>query len=69
MLTELWVDRTDYRRTRVVRGDYPEPGAGEILVAIDKFAMTANNVTYAGQSEDRGRRLPTLSLSQRESAR
>jgi len=42
MLTELWVDRTDYRHTRVVRGDVPEPGAGEILVAIDKFAMTAN---------------------------
>ena len=51
MLTELWVDRTDYRRTRVVRGDLAEPGAGEILVAIDKFAMTANNVTYAASGD------------------
>ena len=51
MLTELWVDRTDYRHTRVVRGDVPEPGAGEILVAIDKFAMTANNVTYAASGD------------------
>ena len=51
MLTELWVDRTDYRHTRVVRGDLPEPGAGEILVAIDKFAMTANNVTYAASGD------------------
>ena len=45
MLTELWVDRTDYRRTQIVRSDIPEPGANEILAAIDKFAMTAKNVT------------------------
>ncbi len=47
MLKEIWVDRTDYHHTRVVEGDLPTPGEGEILVAIDKFAMTANNVTYA----------------------
>ena len=47
MLTELWVDRTDYRHTQVMRGNIPQPGDGQILVAIDKFAMTANNVTYA----------------------
>ena len=51
MLTELWVDRTNYRRTQVVSGDIPEPGANEILVAIDKFAMTANNVTYAASGD------------------
>ena len=51
MLTEMWVDRTDYRHTRVVRGDLPTPGEGEILVAIDKFAMTANNVTYAASGD------------------
>ena len=51
MLTEFWVDRTDYRHTRVVRGDIPQPAAGEILVAIDKFAMTANNVTYAASGD------------------
>ena len=47
MLKEMWVDRTDYHHTRVVDGDLPTPGEGEILVAINKFAMTANNVTYA----------------------
>ena len=51
MLTELWVDRTDYRHTQVERGDIPQPGEGEILVAIDKFAMTANNVTYAASGD------------------
>ena len=47
MLKEMWVDRTDYHHTRVVDGDLPTPGEGEILVAIDKFAMTANNVTLS----------------------
>ena len=51
MLTELWVDRSDYRHTQVVRGEIPQPGEGEILVAIDKFAMTANNVTYAASGD------------------
>jgi hypothetical protein len=51
MLTEMWVDRTDYHHTRVVQGDMPTPGEGEILVAINKFAMTANNVTYAASGD------------------
>ncbi|HCL93665.1 MAG TPA: DUF2855 domain-containing protein, partial [Gammaproteobacteria bacterium] len=51
MLTEMWVDRTDYQHTRVVQSDLPTPGEGEILVAIDKFAMTANNVTYAASGD------------------
>ncbi len=51
MLTEMWVDRTDYHHTRVVESDLPVPIEGEILVAIDKFAMTANNVTYAASGD------------------
>ena len=51
MLTELWVDRTHYRHTKVQQGDIPAPGDGEILIAIDKFAMTANNVTYAASGD------------------
>lgn len=51
LLTELWVDRTHYRHTKVQQGDIPAPGDGEILIAIDKFAMTANNVTYAASGD------------------
>ena len=51
MLKEMWVDRTDYHHTKVVDADLPTPGEGEILVAIDKFAMTANNVTYAASGD------------------
>ena len=45
--TELWVDRADPRRTRVVTRPLPAPGQGEVLVAIDKFGLTSNNVSYA----------------------
>jgi hypothetical protein len=51
LLTELWIDRTRYRYTKVQQGDIPAPGDGEILIAIDKFAMTANNVTYAASGD------------------
>ncbi|MFT5032400.1 MAG: hypothetical protein ACI89D_001303 [Bermanella sp.] len=46
-VTELWVDRTDYRKTKVVTEDVRPLHQGEILVAIDKFGLTANNVSYA----------------------
>lgn len=45
--TELWVDRKNLRTTRVVTAPLPVPGEGEVLVAIDQFGLTANNVTYA----------------------
>ena len=50
-LTEIWVDRSDYRRTKAIPGEVPQPGDGEIVVAIDKFALTANNVTYAASGD------------------
>ena len=50
-MTELWVDRGDFRHTRKVSGECPQPAEGEILVAIDKFAMTANNVSYAASGD------------------
>jgi hypothetical protein len=33
--------------TRVVSGTAPSPADGEVLLAIDSFALTANNITYA----------------------
>jgi hypothetical protein len=51
---DFLVDRSDLRRTRVVPGrhtaDTPlEPG--QVLVRIDRFALTANNVTYGAVGE------------------
>lgn len=45
--TELWVDRTDLRKTRVVTDNLRPLQEGEVAVAIDKFGLTANNVSYA----------------------
>ncbi|MCH1488632.1 MAG: DUF2855 family protein, partial [Pseudomonadales bacterium] len=46
-LTELWVDRTDIRITKIVHSAMPNLADGEVLVTIDKFGLTANNVSYA----------------------
>ena len=45
--SELWVDKTDLRKSKVVKLPLPNLDDGDILVAIDKFAITANNVGYA----------------------
>jgi hypothetical protein len=44
---ELWVNRRQLRNTKVVSTQLSELGDGEVLVAIDKFGLTANNVSYA----------------------
>ena len=46
-VTELWVNRGDLRISRPVMSTMPAIGEGEVLVAIDKFGLTANNVSYA----------------------
>jgi hypothetical protein len=45
--TQLWVDRSDIRQTLQVTAELPALAEGEVLVAIDKFGLTANNVSYA----------------------
>jgi NADPH:quinone reductase-like Zn-dependent oxidoreductase len=41
------VRRDDLRKTRFHESSLPELGAGEALLRVDRFALTANNVTYA----------------------
>ncbi|WP_438952529.1 DUF2855 family protein [Porticoccus sp.] len=50
-MTELWIDRNDYRNTRVIQQDQAVLEDGQIRVAIDKFALTANNVSYAASGD------------------
>ena len=45
--TEIWVNRRDFRNTIVKTAVMPEVKNSEIRVAIDKFALTSNNVSYA----------------------
>lgn len=41
------VSRDDLRQYKMVETPLPELAAGEILVGVDKFAFTSNNITYA----------------------
>ena len=45
--TALWVDRQDIRQSKIVNSAVEKLDDGQVLVEIDRFALTANNVTYA----------------------
>lgn len=45
--TVLEVSRTDHGETRLFVEDLPSLEAGQVRVRINRFALTANNVTYA----------------------
>lgn len=54
VITEIWVNRNDYRKTVIIEADKPDLNDGEVLVSIDKFGLTANNVSYAVSGESIG---------------
>ena len=41
------VDRRDFRRTRIVADENTALSPGQIRLAVERFALTTNNVTYA----------------------
>ncbi len=45
--TVLEVDRSDVGTTRLVEADNDALGDGQVRLNIDRFAITANNITYA----------------------
>lgn len=45
--TTFQVTRDDLARTRFASGALPRPQPGELLLKVDRFAFTANNITYA----------------------
>lgn len=47
MITQLQLRRDALTESRLVELPEPELGQGEALLAIDRFALTANNVSYA----------------------
>ncbi len=47
VVTEVWVNRKDYRDTKIVTTERRPLADGEVRVAVDKFGLTANNVSYA----------------------
>lgn len=47
VITELWTERSNLRNTKLVEREVTDLAPGEVLFEIEKFALTANNVTYA----------------------
>jgi hypothetical protein len=47
----LEVRRDDFAKTRFVEGELPELLEGQVLLALDRFALTSNNVSYAAAGE------------------
>lgn len=45
--TEIWVNKTNYRDTKIVKADVRDLSDGDIVVSIDKYGLTSNNVGYA----------------------
>ena len=75
----LLIKRDDLRETRIDEPAVPEPGAGQASLAVKRFGMTANNVTYAVmgdsmsywdffQGEDGWGRLPTWGFAEVEAS-
>lgn len=49
------VNKSSWSETRVFETDIPEQlEAGQVLLAIDKFALTANNISYASSGDALG---------------
>ncbi len=45
-IIQYQVRKDDLSTTRIVERDMPELKTGEVLLRVDRFALTANNVTY-----------------------
>jgi voltage-gated potassium channel Kch len=43
----LWVNKTDLANAKWQHSDTPQLHDGQILLAVEKYALTANNITYA----------------------
>jgi hypothetical protein len=46
-LIQIQVSRKALRTARIETRTLPTPAEGEVVVAVDRFALTANNVSYA----------------------
>jgi NADPH:quinone reductase-like Zn-dependent oxidoreductase len=47
LMHRLEVVRSDLHRTRIVEAATPDPEPGEVVLAVDAFGLTANNISYA----------------------
>lgn len=53
-VTSLWVRKTDLPQTEWQSDAMPDLADGEILLEVEKYALTANNITYAAVGDGFG---------------
>ncbi|HEY1690128.1 MAG TPA: DUF2855 family protein [Solirubrobacteraceae bacterium] len=46
-MSDFLVKRKDLRECEIAESDVPEPASGEALLRVERFGLTANNITYA----------------------
>lgn len=46
-VTEIWVNRENYRETKIVEASAQSLADNQIRVKLEKFGLTSNNVSYA----------------------
>lgn len=54
MIKEFWIKRDNLRETKFVEVDTPKLGSNQLLLKIEHFAFTANNVSYGQTGETLG---------------
>jgi len=50
-MSDFLVKRDDLRECRIAESEAPAAGPGQALLRVDRFGLTANNVTYAVMGE------------------
>ncbi|MFT4863816.1 MAG: hypothetical protein ACI95C_003051, partial [Pseudohongiellaceae bacterium] len=62
-MSDFVVNRKDIAQTRLIESDIPLLGSGQALLAVERFALTANNITYgvAGDFIGYWKFFPTIS--------
>ncbi len=53
-ISSLWVKKADLPKSEWHAGPAPTLGEGQILLEIEKYALTANNITYAAVGDGFG---------------
>ncbi|MBJ7457671.1 MAG: DUF2855 family protein [Thermoleophilaceae bacterium] len=46
-VTDILVDRDDISQVTIAERSFPTIGAGDVLLEVERFGLSANNVTYA----------------------
>jgi hypothetical protein len=46
-ITDILVERDDISKTRISEREFPTLGDGDVLLEVERFGLSANNITYA----------------------